>query len=238
MQKILLITGWGVGKKPLESLKNYLIARDFEVSLIDIFDPFESSTLEHHVQLAHHYDVLIGWSLGGQLATLLTQGVYEKFGDTQLLITLASNPCFVTNDEWDVGMPLSTFSNFSSSFDKEQDITLKRFCYLVTQGSTNAKQDWQWLQNSMAHDEHDLKKKGLELLHRLNTVDILKKLESKQLHFFAIEDGLVSYKIIDNFRKLDAKFLKTETLSGSHGFPVFQSQLLSDKIVQYLKVNQ
>lgn len=238
MQKILLITGWGVGTKPLEAFKNNLIEHNFVVDLIDVFDAFESSTLEHYVQLAQKYDVLMGWSLGGQLATLLTKRVYEKFAETKTLITLASNPSFVANDDWNVGMPISTFLNFRDSFEKEPNMTIKRFCYLVTQGGTSAKQNWQWLLNSITRDEQLLKLKTLELLQSLNTVNILKNLGSEQIHFFADQDGLVDHKIVDNFRKLDAKFLKIESVSGSHGFPIFRSKWLSDKIVQYLDANE
>lgn len=238
MQKVLLITGWGVGTKPLEALKNSLIDHGLEVKLVDIFDVLDSSTLEQYVQLAHKYDVLIGWSLGGQLATLLTKHVYEKFGEIKTLVTMASNPCFIANDLWNVGMPLSTFVNFKESFEKEPYITIKRFCYLVTQGSLNAKQDWQWLQNLMVHDQNNLKSKGLDLLQNLNTVSILQNLKSKQLHFFAEEDGLIGHKIIDNFRKFDTKFLKIESVSGSHGFPIFKFKWLSNKIVEFINANE
>lgn len=238
MQKILLITGWGVGTQPLEALKNALVTHGFHVDLINIFDGFNRDILDQHAQMAHKSDVIMGWSLGGQLAALLTQHVYEKFGDVKTLITLASNPCFVEQEGWDVGMPFSTFLNFQQSFEKEPLMTIKRFCYLVTQGGINAKQDWQWLQNLIQADDKKLKSQGLELLYRLNTVDILKNFNGKQLHIFAEDDGLVSHKIIENLRKLDAKYLKVESVSGSHGFPIFQIEWLSDKIVQYLKRNE
>lgn len=235
VQKILLITGWGVGTSPLEAFQAALIDQGFQVDLIDIFNALDTRCLQQHIHLAADYDVLMGWSLGGQLATLLAQGIFEKTGIYKILITLTSNPCFVANDVWEVGMPASTFLNFQQSFKKVPLLTLKRFCYLVTQGGIKAKQDWQWLQNLMNEDNLNLKTQGLDMLQHFNTVNILKNYQGQQYHVFAEGDGLVSHKIFDNYRKLGAKFLKVDSVVGSHGFPVFQSEALSDKITQYLK---
>ncbi|EZQ01561.1 pimeloyl-[acyl-carrier protein] methyl ester esterase [Acinetobacter sp. DSM 11652] len=238
MSKILLITGWGLGTKPLENLKTALDMAGFQIDLINIFNALDPVELSKHVELAKKVDVIIGWSLGGQLATLLTQKVFELSGQAKTLITLASNPCFVANERWSTGMPLSTFQSFRESFENDPMTTLKRFCYLVSQGSQTAKQDWQSLQNSITSEELDLKKQGLDLLYHLNTVEILKNYVGKQLHVFADDDGLVSNKVLDNIRKIDAKFFKFEIIPGSHCFSIFRATQLSDKIVQYLRKNE
>ena len=235
MQRILMITGWGVGTHPLDLLKNHLTEFGYQVELINVFNLFDAEALQKHVQLAAHFDVIIGWSLGGQLAAKLVQYLHEQTGKLNVLITLASNPCFVANASWNVGMENATFLSFKDSFEKDPWVTLKRFCYLVTQGSLNAKQDWMKLQNSIYDEDLKLKTSGLEMLECLNTVSILQNYPGEQLHIFAEEDGLVSYKVMENFRKLGAKFLKLGTFNGSHAFPVFQSESVSGKITQYLK---
>lgn len=235
MQKILLITGWAVGTQPLQALKDALIQKGFEVELINIFNGFDADDFIKHVKLAEQFDVIMGWSLGGQLATKLVQHIYEQTGELKALITLASNPCFIANDTWGIGMENSTFLSFKSAFEKNPITTLKRFCYLVTQGRSNAKLDWQKLQSSVNDEELALKSCGLEMLEQFNTVEIIQNYPGSQLHVFAEADGLVSYKIMDNFRKLGAKFLNVDSVHGSHGFPVFQYEAISDKITQYLK---
>lgn len=238
MKKILLISGWGLGTRPLENLKNTLEFAGFNIELINIFNVFDTSTLLQHVEKAKNSDVIMGWSLGGQIATLLSQKIYELTGQTKILITLASNPCFVANDDWKTGMPSSTFQSFRDSFDHDPITTLKRFCYLVAQGSQSAKQDWQSLQNFLTNEALDLQKQGLKLLQDLNTVNILKTYVGQQFHIFANDDGLVSHNIVENIRKIDAKFFNYDVISGSHCFSFFKSQSLSDKIVQYLKMNE
>ena len=152
MQSILLITGWGVGIQPLQPLQQALINQGFKVELINIFNGLERTSLEQYSKIAQNFDVIIGWSLGGQLAALLVQHIYEKTAQVKTLITLASNPCFVMSNEWPVGMEQSTFQSFKEAFKQDPQTTLKRFCYLVTQGGLQAKQNWQYLQ-SLIHTE-------------------------------------------------------------------------------------
>jgi hypothetical protein len=136
--KILLITGWGVGIEPLESLKLHLQEESFDVQLINIFDVLTES-FQKQFNLLNDVDTVIGWSLGGQLAAYLVDSFYKSTGLTKTLITLASNPCFVANTNWQTAMPADVFSQFKASFLQNQQATLKRFYYLITQGSAQAK---------------------------------------------------------------------------------------------------
>lgn len=121
-------------------------------------------------------DVVIGWSLGGQLATHLVDSFYKSTGLTKTLITLASNPCFVANRVWQTAMPTDVFSQFKASFLQNSQATLKRFYYLITLGSSQAKQDWISLQNIASPPSNELLLEGLQMLEQLNLVDNLKKL--------------------------------------------------------------
>ncbi len=67
-KNVLLITGWGGGTKLLQPLKQQLEAIDFQVKLLNIFDVLDAEILQKNVEIAKDFDVLIGWSLGGQLS--------------------------------------------------------------------------------------------------------------------------------------------------------------------------
>lgn len=235
MQSILLITGWAVGIQPLQPLQKALISEGFKVELVNIFNGLERTSLEQYGKIAQGFDVIIGWSLGGQLATLLAQHVYEHTAQAKTLITLASNPCFMMSSDWSFGMDHAAFQSFKAAFKQDPHMTLKRFCYLVTQGGTQAKQDWQHLQCFIQIEDQLSLLTGLELLERLNMVDILNQYAGHQFHIYSEGDGLVSHKIVDRMKKLSARFLKVELISGSHGFPVFKYDELSAKISQYIK---
>ena len=59
MQKILLISGWGLGLQPLAGLKTALENLYFQVELIDIFDSFKPAVLEGVLQKAVKADILM-----------------------------------------------------------------------------------------------------------------------------------------------------------------------------------
>ena len=239
MQNILLITGWGGGTKLLASLKQALEAKGHTVELINIFNALDEHILQEQVEKAKDFDVIIGWSLGGQLATLLVDQISKQFQQQKTLITLASNPSFVQNEEWHTAMDQLTFQNFRQSFEHDAIATLRKFGFMVCQGTATHKQDFITLQGLIQPQNLDILKQGLNCLEQLNTVSILKKYIGHQYHLFAKQDFLVSYKVVENIQNFNAKFLAVELVSGSHGFPIFQFESITDKICQYLqKINQ
>ncbi|RZG43801.1 alpha/beta hydrolase family protein [Acinetobacter wuhouensis] len=234
-QKILLITGWGGGTKLLGALQQALQNQGHAVELINIFNALDEAELQRQTEKAKAFDVIIGWSLGGQLATLLVDQISRQYQQQRVLITLASNPCFVANDAWQTAMPQMTFQSFKQSFETDAIETLKKFGYMVCQGVESTKADFVKLQSLIQAQKIELLQDGLNLLEGLNLVDILKSYAGHQYHLFGKQDYLVSYKVLDNLQKLDAKFLQAELISGSHGLPVFQVELITDKICQYLQ---
>ena len=234
-QKILLITGWGGGTKLLSALQQVLQNQGNQVELINIFNALDNAELQRQTEKAKDFDVIIGWSLGGQLATLLVDKISKQYQQQKVLITLASNPCFVANDQWPTAMLQTTFQSFKQSFEQDAIATLKKFGYMVCQGVESTKVDFVKLQSLIQAQKIELLQDGLNLLENLNLVNILKNYAGQQYHIFGKQDYLVSYKVMDNLQKLDAKFLDAELISGSHGLPVFQVDLITDKICQYLQ---
>ncbi|MDC4882753.1 hydrolase [Acinetobacter baumannii] len=236
--KILLITGWGVGVEPLQSLKLGLMKAGYDTQLINIFNVLDS---DFHEQLNFltDIDVVVGWSLGGQLATYLVDFFYKQTGQTKTLITLASNPCFVANTSWHTAMSADVFSQFNASFLQNPQATLKRFYYLITLGSSQAKQDWFSVQNIANPPSNNLLLEGLQMLEQLNLVDNLKTYSGRQLHLFAEQDNVIPCKIIENFKdiateNMDYKLLKDAT----HAFPYLQVERTIEEICQFLTIHQ
>jgi len=236
--KILLITGWGVGIEPLESLKLHLQQKGFDVQLINIFNVLYSN-FQAQLDLVAEVDVVIGWSLGGQLAAYLVDSFYKSTGLTKTLITLASNPCFVTNTNWQTAMPADVFSQFKTSFLQNQQATLKRFYYLITQGSAQAKKDWLNMQNIANPPPYELLLQGLEMLEHLNLVDNLKNYSGPQLHLFAQQDGVIPCKIEENFAHIATEKMKYKVLNeATHAFPYLQVERTIEEICQFLTIHQ
>ncbi len=235
IQRILLITGWGGGTKLLHPLKEALMQQGHQVELINIFDALDPEILQQQVDKARAFDVIMGWSLGGQLATVLADQIAQQYAEHKVLITLASNPCFVANAEWSAAMDQPAFENFKQSFQTDAIATLKKFGFMVCQGVASTKQDFIKLQSLIQAQNLDTLRAGLNCLEQLNNVSILKNYAGHQYHLFAKQDYLVSYKVERNLRNFAVKFLETELVSGSHGMPLFEFESISCKICQYLK---
>lgn len=80
--------------------------------------------------------MICGWSLGGQLATILVDQIEQQYTEQKILITLGSNPCFVANEEWPMAMDQPTFLQFKQSFEQDAISTLKKFGYMVCQAQS------------------------------------------------------------------------------------------------------
>lgn len=220
--KILLITGWGGGTELLKPLHEALEQKGHRVERINIFNALDEDILQQQVEHAVKFDVIVGWSLGGQLATLLVDQIQQQYAEQKVLITLASNPCFVAQADWSTAMPVETFMQFKKSFEQDAISTLKRFGLLVCQGANSAKKDFVWMQKLIRPQSIALLRQGLQLLEQLNLVELYENYQGKQLHVFAEHDALVPYQVIRNIDDLAAKNLSVISIEGaSHGFPCF-----------------
>ena len=220
--RILLITGWGGGAELLKPLHEALEQKGHSVERINIFNVLNGDVLQQHVELAVEYDVIIGWSLGGQLATILVNQIQQQYAEPKVLITLASNPCFVAQADWTTAMPVETFIQFKKSFEQDAITTLKRFGLLVCQGTSSAKKDFVAMQKLIRPQPIALLRDGLQLLEQLNLVELYENYQGKQLHVFAEYDALVPYQVMQKTKDLAANNLYIISIEGaSHGFPCF-----------------
>nr|WP_277607254.1 hydrolase [Acinetobacter higginsii] len=235
--KILLITGWGGGAELLKPLHEALEQKGHRVERINIFNALDDGILQQQVEQAVKFDVIIGWSLGGQLATLLVDQIQQQYAEQKVLITLASNPCFVAQADWTTAMPVETFMQFKQSFEQDAITTLKRFGLLVCQGASSAKKDFVAMQKLIRPQPIALLRDGLQLLEQLNLVELYKNYQGRQLHVFAEHDALVPYQVVQKTKDLAAKNFSVVSVEGaSHGFPCFMVeqtvQIIEDFIQQ------
>ena len=220
--RILLITGWGGGAELLKPLHDALEQKGHSVERINIFNVLNDDVLQQHVELAVEYDVIIGWSLGGQLATILVNQIQQQYAEQKVLITLASNPCFVAQADWMTAMPVETFMQFKQSFEQDAITTLKRFGLLVCQGASSAKKDFVAMQKLIRPQPIVLLRDGLQLLEQLNLVELYENYQGRQLHVFAEYDALVPYQVMQKTKDLAANNSSIVSVEGaSHGFPCF-----------------
>lgn len=191
--RLILLPGWGLGISPLEPLAAALRGLDEHLRVeIEPLPVLESahldewldeldSTLPDNVWLG-------GWSLGGMLASELAARRADRCCG---LVTLASNPRFVSRLDWPSAMPSETFTAFVGGFQAAPTTTLKRFSLLCTQGAVDPRPLAQLLLSGAPKAQSSTLLAGLELLGQMDTRPALQAFNGPQLHLFAGTDGLV-----------------------------------------------
>ncbi|MBS0369699.1 MAG: alpha/beta fold hydrolase [Proteobacteria bacterium] len=80
--------------------------------------------------------ILVGWSLGAQLALHLARQAPER---VTKLVLISSSPSFVQADGWTTALPASTLDTFRQDFDSAPDATQRRFVALQSLGDSARK---------------------------------------------------------------------------------------------------
>ena len=97
-------------------------------------DYLHDAFLEKIAEKIPTQSIVLGWSLGGMIATQLAHKYTDKVCG---LITLATNANFVSSDTWPHAMPRETFTAFCENYQQYPEKTAKRFQALHTQGDIN-----------------------------------------------------------------------------------------------------
>ncbi len=236
--KILLISGWGLGTQVLNEFVQQLeqqLMPQHQIEVWDIFDPNNAAILAEKVQVAADKDVLIGWSLGGQLALLLANAIYQQIQVTKPVIACMSNPCFVAQENWPHAMPKVQYEQFKHAVMLQPQQALKRFCALVTLGSLTPRERAKYLQEQLVNIDLSYQQAHLYLLEQLNLVDILKSYPGKMLFINSENDMLVPCKIIQNIAHFNTDHLNLVKISAAHDAVLFDTSLVIEPILQFLQ---
>ena len=191
--RLILLPGWGLGVSPMEPLAAALQGLDEHLKVeIEPLPELDSSDLQTWLdQLDENIpqDVWLGgWSLGGMLASELAARRGERCCG---LLTLASNPCFVADEQWPSAMPGETFDAFLAGCQSDPRMTLKRFSLLCAQGAQDARGLSRLMQGGAPNGTPTALMAGLELLAQLDTRQALQAFRGPQFHLFAGQDALV-----------------------------------------------
>lgn len=89
--------------------------------------------------------LVLGWSLGGLVATQIALEYPEK---VRALALVASSPCFVGSEDWP-GMAPLVLQQFAAALAKDVALTIDRFLAIQALGSATARQEIKLLKQAL-----------------------------------------------------------------------------------------
>ena len=137
MRSILCFSGWGQNFKSLERCFLESILENFKVSSVDYLRFAGYIDLKSSLTPSSNPDIIIGWSLGGQIALRLIQ---DKIFNPKLLVLIAPPFQMVKDARIHAGMSLKTYNDFFNNLSQAPDATLKKFSILSIMNDKNKAQ--------------------------------------------------------------------------------------------------
>jgi len=195
-QELVLLHGWGCNLEVWRPLL-VLLRPWANITLLDLpgcapgvdagNPPSLTALLADILDCSPERAVVVGWSLGGQIAVELAEREPER---VVAVVTICSNPLFVATRDWP-GMDTGVFNAFRRSVQSDPAAALKRFDTLQVTGARRRRPLLQQLQNLPRQPASAELLIGLGWLEALDKRASLAKLKQPQLHLFAERDALV-----------------------------------------------
>jgi len=143
---VVLLHGWGMNADVWEGILPTL-SKQFRITLLDLpghgrslHSPTDDSLQNLAGLIDEHVPenaALVGWSLGGMVATQLTLNKPDKI---RKLVLVASAPQFVRDDSWPDGVDAEVLDGFAEGLRQNYQQTIKRFIAIQAMGSEHARE--------------------------------------------------------------------------------------------------
>lgn len=196
---LVLLHGWGLNHaiwQPISAalagectvltpdLPGYGLATDYPM-------PYELDALADQLAASiPPQSLVLGWSLGGLIATQLALRYPAK---VRALALLASSSCFLQQTDWP-GMNANVMQQFAGALSANLALTVERFLAIQAMGSTTARQDIKQLKQavlSLPLPDAIVLAGGLDILASADLRPVLSQLQMPLWGCFGRLDSLV-----------------------------------------------
>ena len=203
MYHLLIINGWSANARFWNEFIEDLPA-GVNSQVIDLDS---SKSLEDYLVLidqnVRENTLLLGWSLGGMLATKYAATSPKKFLG---VVTLQATPCFIEKPDWVHGLSHLDFSALNDTVAEQNfSVLVRSFSNLLVSGAKRHKEDRRKLKPVYAEQyifSGSVLLSGLDLLRELDLRADLPKIKVPFLHVFGGQDSLVSLRQVNQIREL------------------------------------
>jgi pimeloyl-[acyl-carrier protein] methyl ester esterase len=203
---LVLLHGWGVNQGVWQQLVPQL-AVDFEVLAPDLPgfgtasasypQPYQLKALAQQLAAAiPPASLVVGWSLGGLVATQLALDYPEKVA---ALGWVASSPCFMAQADWP-GMADAVLKQFAGALTRDLALTVERFLAIQAMGSETARQDIKMLKHAvlaLPMPQVEVLMAGLDILAATDLRPQLAQLQQPVAACFGKLDALVPVAMVE-----------------------------------------
>jgi pimeloyl-[acyl-carrier protein] methyl ester esterase len=196
---VVLLHGWGMNGDVWEGIVPALW-QHYRVTLVDlpghgrsVDDLGDFSLGEMAAQISAAIPApacLVGWSLGGMIATRIA---VDKPEVIKQLVLVASAPRFVRDNDWPDGVEPEVLDGFASDLQEDFHNTVKRFIAIQAMGSEHAREEQRTLRERVfRHGNPQLAalEGGLNLLHHADLRPCLGELRCPTLLIAGEHDSL------------------------------------------------
>jgi len=173
---LVLLHGWGMNGDVWEGVVPAL-AENFRVTSVDLpghgRSPLSTeftlqAIAEQVAEAAPEGAIVLGWSLGGLIATQMALTFPKQVAG---LILLCSAPRFVRAKDWPGGVDADVLAGFARDLQTDFEGTIKRFLAIQAMGSDRAREEMRVLRDRLfRHGEpnHAALAGGLEILRSVD----------------------------------------------------------------------
>ena len=141
---LALLHGWGMNPRVFDaliaSLKDHFTFLPLALPGHGATEILATNTLDTWATqisaLLPEHTILLGWSLGGQVAMRIALNHPSLI---KQLILMSSTPKFVFDNSWQSGIPVADLISFGEAMQKDTRATLLRFLTLQTRGANSQK---------------------------------------------------------------------------------------------------
>ena len=186
MKSVLCLSGWGQNSQSLEPIFDSKQFFDLSISSLNYSSFACFNSLQEKLTNHSNPTILIGWSLGGQIAIRL---IAKKILSPKLLILIAPPFQIIKDHNIKAGMSLQVFDEFYNNFTKSSNLGLKKFSILTAMNDVNSSKIAKTL--DIKKDNHHQLSYWLEELKRTSLFDIDFSEMPRTLYFHGAGDMIV-----------------------------------------------
>jgi len=222
---LVFIHGWGLNAGIWQPTAQAL-SDQFQVITVDLpgfgtnvghtISPYSLDRVTELVsQIIEKPAVIVGWSLGGLVATNLALAHPEK---VKGVVAVASSPYFVESDQWP-GIKPDVLSLFHRQLSQDTQRTIDNFLKIQAMGSPHIRQDIKVIRDLIMQFDMPSKTTLDESLGLLETVDLRDELNSIEVPYFRMYgklDSLVPQRAIAHIDELIPQSEKIVFDAASH----------------------